>query len=374
MGRLSGSSAGERRRSTIYDVAKEAGVSAATVSHVLNGTAAISDATRERVMAAVESQDYRPNNTARTLRKRRSGIIGLVTQDMTSQFYSIMYERLLVRAQEEGYIMFLTCGQQDPRLTRSNIEMLIEHQVDGMILVGNSYSEESLQAAEKYGVPVVLCDQYSPSFHSVEFDNFNTMRRLVHCFFGEGKRRLAYIGVADADGHENLYQRYQGFWQGMLDEGLNPEQYHIALSREESKYFKYNREFRVFSDFLQKLPREEWPEVVFASHDAIAQIFIASVIRSGGQVPQDMWVLGFDDTSHAFFSAPSISTVHQDPLELADESLNMLSALMQKKDCQQHKVLRQKVVIRESAPIAEYLLKREKLEVLVDERSVSGEG
>ena len=372
MGRRSGSSAGERRRSTIYDVAKEAGVSAATVSHVLNGTATISEATRERVMAAIESQDYRPNNTARTVRKRRSGIIGLVTQDMTSQFYSIMYERLLVRAQEAGYITFLTCGQQDSKLTRSNIEMLIEHQVDGMILVGNGYAEESLQAAEKYGVPVVLCDQYAPNFHSVEFDNFNTMRRLVHCLCGEGMRRLAYIGVAGADGHENLYQRYRGFQQGMLDEGLNPDRYNIVLSREESKYFKYNREFRVFSDFLQKMPKEEWPEAVFASHDAIAQIFIASVLRSGGQVPQDMWVLGFDDTSHAFFSAPSISTVHQDPLELADESLQMLIARMEKKDCRLHKVLQQKIVIRESAPIAKYLLQREKLEILVDERSVAG--
>ena len=85
-----------------------------------------------------------------------------------------------------------------------------------------------------------------------------------------------------------------------------------------------------------------------------------------------MWVLGFDDTSHAFFSVPSISTVHQDPLELADESLQMLIARMEKKDCRLHKVLQQKIVIRESAPIAKYLLQREKLEILVDERSVAG--
>ena len=86
------------KRATIQDVARAAGVSASTVSHVLNATASISNETRERVLAAVEALQYYPNVTARSLRKKHTNVIGLLMQGMTSLFYSIACERLLVRA------------------------------------------------------------------------------------------------------------------------------------------------------------------------------------------------------------------------------------------------------------------------------------
>ena len=147
------------KRATIQDVARAAGVSASTVSHVLNATASISNETRERVLAAVEALQYYPNVTARSLRKKHTNVIGLLMQDMTSLFYSIAYERLLVRAQEKGYLLTMMCGHWDSELNAKNIATLIEHQAEGVIAMGTAVLESDLKRASDRGLQVVLCDQ-----------------------------------------------------------------------------------------------------------------------------------------------------------------------------------------------------------------------
>ena len=258
------------KRATIQDVARAAGVSASTVSHVLNATASISNETRERVLAAVDALQYYPNITARSLRKKHTNVIGLLMQDMTSLFYSIAYERLLVRAQEKGYLLTMMCGHWDSELNAKNIATLIEHQAEGVIAMGTAVLESDLKRASDRGLQVVLCDQYSPEFANVEYNNYTTMRRLVHCFAADDVTRISYV-CTSIRRQDSTEQRHRGYVQGMLDEGLDPDKLLIALDLKESKYFRWNKQFDRFTDFLEATPRDKWPQVVLCEHDAIAQ-------------------------------------------------------------------------------------------------------
>ena len=348
------------KRATIQDVARAAGVSASTVSHVLNATASISNETRERVLAAVEALQYYPNVTARSLRKKHTNVIGLLMQDMTSLFYSIAYERLLVRAQEKGYLLTMMCGHWDSELNAKNIATLIEHQAEGVIAMGKAALETDLKRASDRGLQVVLCDQYSPEFANVEYNNYTTMRRLVHCFAADDVTRISYV-CTSIRRQDSIVQRYRGYVQGMLDEGLDPDKLLIALDLKESKYFRWNKQFDRFTDFLEATPRDKWPQVVLCEHDAIAQAVVYSATRKGVRIPEEIQVFGFDDTSHAVLTTPKLSTVRQDPEQLADEAFDMLMAMLQGQAYPRHVQLEQKIVLRESGNILKDHLERERL-------------
>lgn len=352
-------------RTTIYDVAKAANVSPSTVSHVLNGTAPISEETKEKVMAAVETLKYYPNSTARSLRKKRSKLIGLIMQDMTSEFYSIMYEEMLVRAQREGFLFSIMCGQWDSDLNTRNIDSLIEYQAEGIIVLGSCVKEADLKKAENRGIKVVLCDQYSPNFPNVEWNNYTTMRKLVHCFVADGNTRIAYVCTNHRRQDSNV-QRYLGYMQGMRDEGLNPDKYLILLDLKESKPYKLGKNFDSFMKYINNLPRDQWPEIVLCEHDAIAQAITNSAVSAGIRVPEDIQVFGFDDTSHVFFSNPKLSTVRQSPKELGDTTFDMLYASINGEEHTRHVCLEQEVIIRASAYILQDYLDREGLRYIYD--------
>ncbi len=359
-------------RTTIVDVAKAAGVSPSTVSHVLNGTASISDATKEKVQKAVEELKYFPNTSAKMLRNKRGNLIGIMTQDMTSSYYTIVYERLMRRAQQDGYMMTIVCGEWDDAQNSRNMRMMIEHRMEGIVIFGQNIRPEELKQARSQGIKIVLCDQYSPDFSSVEWNNFETMRKLVHVFCTEGYRRIAYLhshgNMEELDKQVSTAQRMSGYIQGMKDEGLDPEKDRFKLTPEESRFFVWDMKLDRYSKHLHSLPKEEWPQVVLCEHDAIAQAVTYSLIESGIRVPEDIRVVGFDNTMEARMSRPSLTTVQQNPKELADEVWEMMKAYLDDREYPRHVSLSQTVVVRESAPVAEDIFLRESLPYKYEQR------
>ena len=352
-------------RTTIVDVAKAAGVSPSTVSHVLNGTASISDATKEKVQKAVEELQYFPNTSAKMLRNQRGNLIGLMVQDMTSSYYSIVYERLMRRAQQDGYMMSIVCGEWDTEQNSRNMRMMIEHRVEGIIVFGQNIAPSELKQARAQGLKIVLCDQYSPDFSSVEWNNFETMRKLVHVFCAEGCRRIAYLHVHDSEdtvGRQvSTGLRLDGYIQGMKDEGLDPQKDRFRLTPEESRFFLWDTKPDRYINYLKSMPKKEWPQVVLCEHDAIAQGITYSLIENGIRVPEDIRIVGFDNTTEARFSRPSLTTVQQKPTELADEVWEMMKAYLDDREYPRHVSLSQTVIVRQSAPIAEGIFEREAL-------------
>ena len=340
----------KKKHATIVDVARAAGVSPSTVSHVLNSTSSISDATKQQVIQAVKDLQYIPNTTAKMLRKKRSNIIALNTQDMTSEYYTIVYERLMERFQKIGYLLILLCGKWDEQQNAKNINSMIEYQAEGLISIGGVQKKE-LAAAASTGMKVVLCDEYDKAFPCVDWNNYETMRSIVSAFCLEGKRRIVYVHANQHKRQDSTIKRIAGYRQGMRDNQLEPMDDFFILSDMESRYYITNLHFDRFISRLEGMSKKDWPEVVLCEHDAVANAVTFSLVSAGIRVPEDIQVVGFDDTSSSVFSRPTLSTVWQQPKVLADAVFSMMKAFLDGEDYPQHICLSQSVVLRESTTI-----------------------
>jgi len=338
------------QRSTIYDVARMAGVSAGTVSHVINRTAPISQETKERVLDAIKKLDYRRNANARALRTSDPKIVGIAVQDISSEYYALCSAGILQRAQEEGYAVITTDGHFSPEVLRSGVNALVERQVNGLIFVGGSRDTESYQSANAAGVPIVFGDRFVEGFPCVEYNNYETMYKLVQALYKQGYRKFCYYGE-ELFFQQNLEDRYGGFRDGLRDLGV-PDCDVDVLLPEGLEDSKMRKAFELFQEKLEALGMrtDHGKRVVLTSNDLLAQGVISALIRGGIRVPEDVAVFGFDNISIAKYSIPSFSTIVQDPYTLGIECFEMLLKRMRNPEEKLENVrLEQKVVLRESS-------------------------
>lgn len=341
-------------RSTIYDVAKEAKVSPATVSHVLNGTAPISVPTQKRVFKAVRELDYRPNANARSLRAAKSQILGVIVQDISSEYYAQCTAGILQRAQQEDFVVLTTDIRFDPNILRKSVKALVDRRVDGLLFVGGTHDEDSIQLAASAGVPIVVGDRFLEGYPCAEFDNFETMYNLTRALYAAGYRRFAYMGET-LDRQQNLERRFGGFVQA-LDEACVPEADRTIVLNPQMYPSKMKIAYQIFQQLIRQTPREELPQIVLTSNDMIAQSIISAALRSGLRVPDDIAVFGFDNISISIYGTPSISTVVQDPFLLGTTLFDMFLERIKSGKCD-NAVLPQQIAVRSSAPVArEFLL------------------
>lgn len=334
-------------RSTIYDVARMAGVSPGTVSHVINRTAPVSRETLKRVQNAIETLDYRRNANARALRTSNSRTVGIAVQDISSEYYAMCSAGILQRAQEEGYAVLTTDGHFSPEMLRSGVDALVERQLNGLIFVGGSRDTESYRRANAAGVPIVFGDRYVEGFPCVEYNNYETMYHLVQALYKQGYRKFCYYGE-ELIFQQNLEDRFGGFRDGLRDLGVPDCDVDVQLP-EGLEYNKTSKAFRLFRDKLKNMQAESGKLVVLTSNDLLAHGVISALIRAGMRVPDDVAVFGFDNISIAVYSTPAFSTVVQDPYALGIACFDMLLERMRNPDRHIENVrLRQKVALRDS--------------------------
>ena len=137
---------------TIVEVAKYAGVVPSTVSHVLNGTAQITDETKAKVLRAIEALHYTPNASARNLRQKRTRLIGVILQDISSEFYAKCTASMLKEAVKDNYALMVMDACFDNNNVRAQVSALIERRVEGIVFVGGGNDEDILQEIEKYNI------------------------------------------------------------------------------------------------------------------------------------------------------------------------------------------------------------------------------
>ena len=338
------------RRSTIYDVAKRAGVSAGTVSHVLNGTAPISQETQSRVWDAIHELGYTRNENARALRTANSKIIGIVLQDIASEYYAQCTAGILQRAQEEGYAVLTLDAHFSPEVLRTGVSALVNRRVNGLIFIGGAHDRESYEMANAAGVPIVFGDRYVADYPCVEFNNYATMYRLVRALYRQGYREFCYYGEA-LSSQQNLEERFGGFRDAVRALEIPREKCEVILQNDLDSS-KMKKAFDYFHHWFRNVSEHSNARVIMTSNDMIAQGVISASLRSGLRVPEDMAVFGFDDISIAAYSTPSISTVMQDPYLLGDRCFEMLMRRMRNpRERIENLMLEQKIVLRESVKL-----------------------
>lgn len=312
---------------TIADIAKEAGVSKATVSRVLNESAeGVGPETRLRVKAVMERLDFEPCGVARGLATGRSSSIGLVIPDIADPFFPLLIRGIEDALRDEGYGLFLCDSGLDIAKEKEQVRMLLEKRVDGVILNSTlSDCDCQLDLLDRRGVPYVLLDRMieaRPAAAGVYADNLKGARLAMGHLLGGGARRPLFISGPAALSVSKL--RRAGAEAACRDRGLDP----ASMLRVEGDHSVESGE-RLTASLLgaDGLPFD----AVFASNDRMAIGAMRALKARGIEVPGRMEVVGFDDIEAASLVEPPLTTVAQPAFEMGRESALLLLKLIEGK-------------------------------------------
>lgn len=336
-------------RATIQDVAAQANVTIATVSHVINGTAKISAETAERVNAAIRLLNYRPNPHAQALRKSCAKSIGYLVPDITTSFYSNFFSCFVSYAYESSYSVSAINYQHNPKYEIAEIQNLIAKNVDAILLYNGFDDNEGLDIIKQANIPLILLDRHQDGFSYISFDNTHTMERLIQLLKISGYTKIGYISESILI--QNLNDRYIGFLKGMQENGLETDIRNVLINRQ-PQIDNLNIGYRLMQERLEQRDLQHFPEVYIASSDLIAFGAMRAIREAGLTIPGDISIIGCDNLQMSAFVEPSLTTIQQSYADIASHAWKMLCHLFEHPDCDPVvETLPQQLILRNSAII-----------------------
>lgn len=298
---------------TLKDVAAKAGVTVTTVSRVLNNRGYIGEETRENVYRAMKELNYQPNEIARSLSKQTSSIIGVIVPHIKHPYFMELVGKIEREASAAGYRIMLCNSHEDAEKEMNYLEMFQSNRVAGIILCSNSVSVDAMLSLN---VPVVTVERsLGAQTSSVECDNYQggvlAAKHLASCGC---KRMINFSGI------KNQYMpadaREQGFAKTCAEYGIE----HVELLGEAMDY--YTMDYHLYIE--KSLKENPGINGIFASSDLIAAQVIQVCHRLNMNVPNDIKLVGFDDTFIAVLTTPTITTIHQPLKEMANAAVQTL--------------------------------------------------
>jgi len=307
---------------TIYDVARRAGVTAATVSNVVRGKGSVGAQTRVRVERAIADLDYRPNLVARGLAHRRSSTLALLLPNIANPFYpeiALEVERI---AGEQGYHLLLCNTRDDAVRGRAHLDSLSGHRVDGVLAMAGGVRLCDVRAVAARGLPVVLCNwvevEHDPLFPGVDVDFRHGGELAARHLLDLGHRRVAVVVQETAAGtHSPSHTcRLDGFRAALAACA-------VALRDDEVCFGDGTLEsgYRAAQALIARPGR---PTALFVTNDIMALGATEAALDAGLRVPGDLSVIGFDDIALGAHVRPTLTTIAIPKQELATKAMGIL--------------------------------------------------
>ncbi|HCG8598657.1 TPA: substrate-binding domain-containing protein [Vibrio parahaemolyticus] len=303
---------------TMKDIAKLAGVSTSTVSHVINKTRFVSEEISERVNnAAKELNYYAPSALARSLKVNRTKTIGMLVTTSTNPFFGEVVKGVERSCYHKGYSLILCNTEGDNERMRQSINTLLQKRVDGLILMCSSLEGERIDVFERYpDIPVVVMD-WGPMLFTSDKIQDNSLRGgylaakyLIDCGHTE-------IGCITGPLIKHQAQmRYEGYKRAMNEAGLEFNANWIIESD-----FECEGGYQAFKKMAE---RGTLPSSIFVSNDMMAMGVINAANELGIKVPDDLSIIGYDDIHIAKFTSPSLTTIHQPKYRLGQAAVETL--------------------------------------------------
>ncbi|MFD9125073.1 LacI family DNA-binding transcriptional regulator [Kitasatospora sp. NPDC059571] len=303
---------------SLKDVAQRAGVSIKTVSNVVNGYQHVTPAMRERVQRAIDELGYRPNLTARHLRKGRTGIIALAVPELGNPYFAELAGAVIDAAAEHDYTVLLdhTGGRRDKELLVC--QGFRSHVMDGLILSPIELESADLLARSETSPLVLLGErEYDVPYDHIAIDNVAAARLAVGHLVGLGRRRIAFLGARRESAREPAHLRLRGWREELTAAGL-PAGDDLVVATD-----AYGREdgARAMAALLDRGGR---PDAVFAFNDTIAIGAMRALADRGLRVPEDVAVVGFDDIEEGRYAGSPLTTISPDKEAIARLAVDCL--------------------------------------------------
>jgi LacI family repressor for deo operon, udp, cdd, tsx, nupC, and nupG len=326
--------------STINDVAARAGVSAATVSRVINVNSNVSPETFKKVTKAIDELNYRPNILGRNLRKTKSERILVILPNISNPFYSEIVKGIEDVANQNGYYVMLCNTDSDLAREEKYIKMLKGQLADGAILMASEMNSDDLAELSK-DIPVVQCCEYKegiPMPH-VSIDNELAAYKAVKHLLGLGHEKIAFIGAKNQFLSSSL--RKKGYIRALGEAGINFDPDYCDYGD-----YSYKSGFRIMKQLLKLSQR---PTAVFCISDIMAIGAIRSAMEEKLQIPEDIAVCGFDNIYFSKMFKPSLTTISQPMYDLGCVAMDALVNMIENGKAEtMHYFLEHELVIRES--------------------------
>jgi len=326
---------------TIGDVAQHAGVSIATVSRVLNGTAPVVCETEERIRTAIAKLHYVPRSAARVLASQRTNAIGLLLPEIGGWFFPSMLRGIEAAAREAGYDLLIHTVEAAYPLKVSR-RALGRHNTDGLIVFTNSVDNEELVHLKQSGFPVVLLHETPPASSDipvVTIENKSGAQKIVdHLIEVHHCGRIAFL--QGPEGHEDSEWRERGYRESLEAHGIPFDETLVA-----SGEFDENAAANAVGQWL--MDGVEFDAIFCGDDDAAIGVFSA-LQRAGRLIPDDVAVVGFDDVPLARFLTPPLTTVRAPTEQVGYDAVRQLVRLMRGERAEPLILLPTELVIRKS--------------------------
>jgi len=301
---------------TIADVAREAGVSVSTVSHVVNGTRRVAPATATAVQAVIDAIGFRPNVLARSLKTASTQSVGIAISAIANPYFSDIICAIETECARLGMMVFLSDTQDDPARELAVLSALHQRRVDGVILAPSADPERrALAYLRQTRLPCVLVDRMpDPSFDQVGVNNRDSMRELVDYVVGLGHRRIGYVG--GHPGFETTLERIVGYRDSLQRLGLTFDERYLVTGNATTVSAS------AATHVLLSLPD---PPTAIVAGNNMATIGAMRAIRARGlRVPGDISIAGFDDFEWADCFEPRLTLVAQPCEEIGQRAAFLL--------------------------------------------------
>ncbi|MGY0374137.1 LacI family DNA-binding transcriptional regulator [Clostridium sp. JNZ J1-5] len=304
---------------SIKDVAREANVSIATVSRVLNNVDVVNEETKKKVLEAIEKLDYRPNIVARSLKTQKTKTIGIIIPDISNPIYPEIVRGAEDVANIYQYNIILCNTDLDPDKELEYLRVLGEKMVDGVIYISNSLEKTILKTIKDSNIHIVLIETNGreTDFPSVVIDNKQAAIDVVEYLVKKGNKRIAYIGT-DKQSINASAIRYRGYKAGL-------EKKEIPYDEDIAYFCKYSLKAEDGYEAMESiLSKTKDIDSVFCVNDEVAMGAINALRDNGFKVPEDIDVVGFNDTHGAEFFYPRLTTIAQPLYDMGSVATRML--------------------------------------------------
>ncbi|WP_077619104.1 catabolite control protein A [Bacillus sinesaloumensis] len=310
---------------TIYDVAREANVSMATVSRVVNGNPNVKPTTRKKVLEAIDRLGYRPNAVARGLASKKTTTVGVIIPDISNIFYSELARGIEDIATMYKYNIILSNSDQNKDKEFHLLNTMLGKQVDGIVFMSGNITKEHVEEFDKSPAPIVLAGsvESTNTVPSVTIDVEQAAYDAVTELAERGHKKIAYIS-GPLNEPVNGEKKLAGFKRAIEDAGLS-----------------YNEEYVIEGDYTYDSGIEGFekiheladkPTAIFVGTDEMALGVIHSAQDLGYSIPNDLEVIGFDNTRLALMVRPQLTSVVQPMYDIGAVAMRLLTKLMNKEN------------------------------------------
>ncbi|WP_415334081.1 LacI family DNA-binding transcriptional regulator [Clostridium perfringens] len=330
----------------IKDIARLAGVGVSTVSRVINDHPDVKDETREKILKIIKESNYTPNNSARILKKNNTNNIGVLVKGVFNPFFAEMINIIGNRINEAGYTMIL---QQNDYATEDDVDNLIafvkEKRLQGIICLGGNFLNINDESFQFLDIPVVLTSvntlskESKSKFSSIGIDNVLAAKASIQYLIDKGHRNIGILlGEKNDVGISGL--RLEGYKKALEENNIPYSEENVFIGD-----YDYSGAYRVTKEIINN--RKDIT-AIFSISDIMAVGAAKSVIDQGLQVGEDISIMGFDGMDISKYYNPGITTVKQPKKNMANNSIDLLLALLAKKEEHKHIIFETKIIERES--------------------------